>query len=89
MGQNFSDYSDNDLKRTIEHHYYDLQYLLYSVALVKYLQINLNGFDYNQHFGGITYIFTRGVNGMAGQGIYINQPNQELIEQMIGEFRGE
>jgi exodeoxyribonuclease V beta subunit len=89
LGQNFSDYSDNDLKNAIEHHYYDLQYLLYSVALVKYLQINLDGFDYQQHFGGVAYLFTRGVNGTAGQGIYVNQPNQQLIEQMIGEFRGE
>jgi exodeoxyribonuclease V beta subunit len=89
LGQNFSDYTDNDLKDAIEHHYYDLQYLLYSVALVKYLQINLDRFDYNQHFGGVAYLFTRGVNGVAGQGIYINQPNQRLIEKMIGAFRGE
>jgi exodeoxyribonuclease V beta subunit len=89
LGKNFSDYSDSDLKDAIEHHYYDLQYLLYSVALVKYLQINLDGFDYNNNFGGIAYLFTRGVNGEAGQGIYVNQPNQQLIEKMIGEFRGE
>ena len=88
LGQNFSDYTYNHLKDAIEHHYYDLQYLLYSVALVKYLQINLDGFDYNQHFGGVAYLFTRGVDGTAGQGVYINQPNQQLIESMMGEFCG-
>jgi exodeoxyribonuclease V beta subunit len=59
------------------------------VALVKYLQITLDGFDYQAHFGGVAYLFTRGINGNTGQGIYCNQPSQQLIEQMIGEFRGE
>ena len=88
LGQKFSDYSDDNLRVAIEHHYYDLQYLLYSVALVKYLQINLDGFDYKKHFGGVAYLFTRGVNGDPGQGVYINLPNQQLIEKMIGEFCG-
>lgn len=88
LGSDFSDYSSDNLKIAIEHHYYDLQYLLYCVALIKYLQITLDGFDYKSHFGGVAYLFTRGVNGIAGQGVYTNQPEQELIEQMIGEFHG-
>ena len=89
LGQKISNYTSNNLKQAIEHHYYDLQYLLYSVALVKYLQITLDGFDYQAHFGGVAYLFTRGINGNTGQGIYCNQPSQQLIEHMIGEFCGE
>jgi len=88
LGENYLDYESQHLQEAIEHHYYDLQYLLYSVALIKYLQITLDGFDFKRHFGGVAYLFTRGINGKAGQGVYLNQPNQELIEKMIGEFHG-
>ncbi|MFK8013227.1 MAG: UvrD-helicase domain-containing protein [Marinicellaceae bacterium] len=89
LGANFSDYASENLKTAIQHHYYDLQYLLYCVALIKYLQITLDGFDYKKHFGGVAYLFTRGINGQAGQGVYFNQPDQKLIEEMVGEFNGE
>lgn len=89
LGMEYSDYSTKNLKSAIEHHYYDLQYLLYCVALVKYLQIKVDGFDYAKHFGGVAYLFTRGVNGESGQGVYVNQPDQRLIEEMIGEFHGQ
>ncbi|MCF6317659.1 MAG: exodeoxyribonuclease V subunit beta [Proteobacteria bacterium] len=86
LGSGIKDYTKNNLKRTIEHHYYDLQYLLYSVALVKYLSTKIKGFDYQTHFGGIAYLFTRGVNGQAGQGVYSNIPDKNLIYSMIREF---
>jgi exodeoxyribonuclease V beta subunit len=86
LGSNFSDYSSDNLKIAIEHHYYDLQYLLYCVALIKYLQITVDGFDYDKHFGGVAYIFTRGINGQAGQGVYSHKPDVNLINEMIGEF---
>ncbi len=86
LGDNIEDYSEDKLKEAIEHHYYDLQYLLYSVALVKYLSAKIEGFDYQQHFGGIAYIFTRGVNGETEQGVYNHLPDEELIYSMIGEF---
>ena len=86
LGSEYDDYSTKNLKQAIEHHYYDLQYLLYCVALVKFLQITVNGFNYEQHFGGIAYLFTRGISGKAGQGIYTNKPDIKLINHMIGAF---
>jgi len=31
-------------------------------------------------------LFTRGVNGKAGQGIYSTKPERTLIEQMLESF---
>jgi len=56
------------------------------VALVKYLSLKIDDFSYADHFGGIAYIFTRGVNGEVGQGIYTALPDKTLIESMSGEF---
>lgn len=86
LGKTIDDYTPDTIKKAIEHHYYDLQYLLYSVALVKYLTLKIDNFNYETHFGGVAYIFTRGINGEAGQGIYKARPDKELIDSMIGEF---
>jgi exodeoxyribonuclease V beta subunit len=88
LGLEYSDYTHDLLQDAIEHHYYDLQYLLYCVALIKYLKINVNGFDYKKHFGGVAYVFTRGINGEPGQGVYCNIPEQNLLEDMLGAFDG-
>jgi exodeoxyribonuclease V beta subunit len=86
LGKSIDYYTSDNIKDAIEHHYYDLQYLLYSVALVKYLSLKIDDFSYADHFGGIAYIFTRGVNGEVGQGIYATLPDEKLIESMSGEF---
>jgi len=86
LGAQYDDYSRDKLEDAIEHHYYDLQYLLYCVALVKFLQITVDGFDYETNFGGIAYIFTRGINGDAAQGVYTQKPDVKLINDMIGAF---
>jgi len=45
------------------HHYY-LQYHLYTVALCRFLRSRLgDGFNYERDFGGVYYLFVRGMNG--------------------------
>ena len=89
LGSDYSDYSSDKLKTAIEHHYYDLQYLIYTVALVKSLLAIDKNFDYHKDFGGIAYIFTRGVNGEDGQGVYTCKPQKKVIDGMLGEFCGQ
>ncbi len=86
LGFTFDDYKKDNLQQAIEHHFYDLQYLLYCVALVKYLKVIYPSFDYDRDFGGVAYLFTRGVNGEAGQGVYFTKPEQRLIEEMVESF---
>ena len=40
---------------------YHLQSLLYALALHRHLRQRLRGYDYDQHFGGVLYLFVRGV----------------------------
>ncbi|MEQ8163783.1 MAG: hypothetical protein ABRQ34_09685, partial [Smithellaceae bacterium] len=57
---------------------------LYTVALNKYLQKRVKNFDYEKHFGGVFYIFLRGLNAEAGRenGIYFDLPDNALIQQL-------
>ena len=73
-------------------HTYYLQYLIYTVAAVKYLELHLHHSlseaDYDRLFGGVFYFFMRGVDSVCpGQGVFYGRPPYELVrqlEQIIG-----
>ena len=49
------------LVSAMAHHQYFLQYHLYSVALHRYLAARLPDYDFERHFGGVYYLFLRGM----------------------------
>ena len=60
----------------IEKNYYDLQYLIYSLALHRYLQQNVIDYNAEQHFGGIYYLYLRGMTNdeqYRGAGVYFRK----------------
>lgn len=72
--------------KTVEKRY-DLQYIIYTLALHRYLGSRLPDYDYEIHIGGAMVMFLRGVNG-ENAGIYCDRPPKELIEQMDRLFSG-
>jgi len=59
---------------------YHLQYRLYCVALHRYLSLRLPGYDYEKNFGGVFYVFLRGVEpGRPELGIFQDRPGREMI----------
>ncbi|OGA70386.1 MAG: exodeoxyribonuclease V subunit beta [Betaproteobacteria bacterium RIFCSPLOWO2_12_FULL_67_28] len=55
------DYAARSVAAAMQEHGYHLQYLLYSVAVHRYLRRRLANYDYEKHFGGALYLFVRGV----------------------------
>ena len=90
LGDRFEDYRPDKLKQAIDEHYYDLQYLIYTLALHRYLGNRLPGYDYEQHFGGVYYLFLRGMRRENGNktGVFYDRPSQALIEAMNHLFSG-
>ncbi|MDG6259637.1 exodeoxyribonuclease V subunit beta [Glaesserella parasuis] len=77
------DYQAEKLAKTMGQFRYDLQYLLYTLAVHRYLSARLGeNYNYEQHFGGVAYLFLRGMNGEPNSGVYFDKPSQELIEEM-------
>lgn len=76
LGMSPADYSRPALERAMTEHRYDLQYQLYSLALHRLLALRLPGYDFEQHFGGIFYLFLR---GMPQGGIFHTRPSRELV----------
>jgi exodeoxyribonuclease V beta subunit len=63
---------------------YLLQYHIYAVALHRYLSSRLPNYRYQDHFGGVYYLFLRGINQAWGSdyGIYRDKPAAELIDRL-------
>jgi len=65
-----NDFSRDGMEEAMQHHGYHLQYYIYAVALKRWLEQTQKNFDFEKKFGGIYYIFVRGVNAENSNGIY-------------------
>jgi exodeoxyribonuclease V beta subunit len=66
---------------------YDLQYVLYLLALHRQLKARLVDYDYDRHMGGAVYLFVRGSRA-ASQGAWFTRPPRVLIEGLDLLFQG-
>ncbi len=84
LGGQFGDYERPGLERAVYERRYDLQYLLYTLALHRYLRQRVDGYDYARHFGGIHYLFLRGMRPESGAacGVYFVRPDPALVEAL-------
>ena len=90
LGESGEAYTQEAMAEAMRSHRYDLQYQLYSLALHRYLRHRIADYDYERHFGGVIYLFLRGVDGEAGQqGIFATRPDPALIMAMDALFAGE
>ncbi len=81
LGANFANYAPDKIEENMYKHYYLLQAHIYALATHLFLKQNLNNYDYDRHFGGFIYVYTRGVD-CDGNGIYFNKPPRALIENL-------
>jgi exodeoxyribonuclease V beta subunit len=88
LGSRVEDYGHRALLKEMEENFYFLQYHLYTLALHQYLKKRLPDYAYEKHFGGVFYIFLRGVSPESGPefGIYRDLPRKELIAALSREL---
>ena len=92
LGDNFKDYQFNALLDNVEKNYYDLQYLIYSLALHRYLKQTLADYDVNEHFGGVYYLYLRGMTTKpehTGAGVYYRKITEQEINNLETLFSAE
>jgi exodeoxyribonuclease V beta subunit len=88
LGDKPGDYAQDRLQAAIAREGYLLQYLLYSVALHRYLSKRLSNYDYETHFGSVYYLFLRGMSPETGPnyGVFKDRPHRQLIESLDNYF---
>ncbi|WP_233774988.1 exodeoxyribonuclease V subunit beta [Haemophilus influenzae] len=86
LGSTLASYNQEALKKEMLHSHYDWQYLIYTLALHRYLKNVLPRYDYDRNFGGVFYLFLRGMNGEPQSGVFYDRPSVELITELDGVF---
>lgn len=88
LGDRYEDYSTAIIHDYMKSSSYVLQYLIYTVALDKYLRAKVKNYSYENHFGGVYYVFLRGIgaNAPKNNGIYFDRLSSNLLEQLRGIF---
>lgn len=89
LGNRPQDYQGPRLEEAVFEHFYDLQYLIYSLALHRYLGRRLPGYAYERHFGGVYYLFLRGMRAAEDTGVYFDRPSLTDIEALDSLFAQE
>jgi len=84
LGPQTEDYHNRILHKVMKEDFYTLQYHLYTLALHRYLKLRVKGYRYEEHFGGVIYVFIRGVSpeGNPEFGIFRDLPPPEIIDAM-------
>ena len=94
LGASPIDYRQTSMAEAMASHGYHLQYLLYTVALHRMLSRRLVGYDYDQHVGGVHYLFMRGVRpawvdaASPSPGVYFHRPARAVIERLDRLLQG-
>jgi exodeoxyribonuclease V beta subunit len=93
LGEKTSDYDGDGLQTAMTEHAYTLQMSLYTVAVHRMLRHRLAGYSYETHFGGVHYLFLRGMQGDAsGRGVYTNRLSEALLHELdaaLGDSDGQ
>ena len=85
LGSHRADYGGEGMHRAMLKHNYYLQYHLYTLAADLFLEKRLAGYDYQTHFGGIYYIFLRGIDPKdTSRGIFRDRPAVETVRALRG-----
>jgi exodeoxyribonuclease V beta subunit len=89
LGASLEAYRRSDLDQVMAREAYYLQSLIYCVALHRYLEARIPGYDYDTHFGGVRYLFLRGMRPESGlaSGVYADRPARGLIRALDGYLR--
>lgn len=86
LGDRVEDYHGSHLEEAMHRHRYPLQMLLYTAALDRYLTFRLPGYDYETHFGGVFYLFLRGMRPKRNTGVFFHRPPKALIDRLNALF---
>jgi exodeoxyribonuclease V beta subunit len=84
LGADPVDYHGERLAAAMQGEYYVLQYHIYTLALHLYLRRRHPAYDYARDFGGVAYVFLRGLDRKRdpGLGIFRDRPDPRLVHAL-------
>jgi exodeoxyribonuclease V beta subunit len=80
LGEHAADYDPAQLAEAMRAHRYDLQLLIYAAALKRALALREPELDWPRCFGGVFYLFLRGMGPGSANGVYFSRPDDAAID---------
>lgn len=88
LGNNSSEYDYSAMLSSIESSNYDIQYHIYTVALHRFLEFRKSDYYYDNHFGGVIYLFLRGLDiKHTSRGVFFDRPSLEKVLELDELFK--
>jgi exodeoxyribonuclease V beta subunit len=76
-------YRPEGLIQAMQAHNYGLQYWLYCLVVHRFLRNWLADYRYDLHFGGVMYLFVRGMDpDRPGSGVFFDRPDQDSLMEL-------
>ena len=89
LGDSCGGYSHGRLTGAMRQHNYGLQYWIYSLVLHRHLRAFLPGYQLPRHFGGVSYLFVRGMStARPGAGVYSARVDAGRLQALDALFGG-
>ncbi|WP_395480179.1 exodeoxyribonuclease V subunit beta [Candidatus Curculioniphilus buchneri] len=90
LGKDSTSYTQLKMEQAMIINRYELQYQIYTLALDRFLRHRLIKYNYQSNFGGVFYLFLRGIDDIASpsNGIYYCRPKENLINKIDNLFTG-
>lgn len=82
LGFDIQNYSIDDVEKAMTDNNYHLQYYVYTIAVKRFLEKRIPDFEYDKHFGGVFYLFLRGIRKDSQSGIFFSKPEKETIDKL-------
>lgn len=86
LGDTVNDYNEKAVNQAMSDNFYFLQYHIYTLALHLFLRNRLPDYNYATHFGGVYYLFLRGISPPGENGVYFHKPDEQVIKKMSKIF---
>jgi exodeoxyribonuclease V beta subunit len=83
LGDGPDDYAPPRLAEAMRQHRYDLQLSIYAAALKRALTVREPDLDWEQGFGGVFYLFLRGMAPGSTNGVHFARPTSDEIAEWL------
>lgn len=90
LGGYLHDYGEERIRGAMGDHNYGLQYWIYTMVLHRFLAGTLHDYNYEESFGGVFYLFARGMNpDYPGNGVFFDRPQLSVVDALLQAFGGD
>ena len=88
LGRHYADYTTAAIQHSMTEACYWLQAALYLLAVHRYFSLHWSGYQIEQHLGGASYLYLRGMQGQADSGVLYWAASPALILALDAALKG-